>query len=512
MKKFCFLLIMILLFGALVACGEKTPTETTGDTEPIKTVTTTPTTTLTKAPESTVITTPETTAETEPDDGVLRVVLSSDIHCTNLQQWYSTDYRARMQLWVNAVLKEHEETPIDLLIINGDISLDYWISGGSVVTYGKDKATAKLFINKYLSQLPEEIPVFILPGNHEQYSNEDWLALTGNNRQGYMYVGNTLFVCLDTFGGELDPDYNHDGVYTGVDVDYVKGLMETYPECDVYLVAHYFDTDKESAAFRKLLKDNDRIKGLFAGHTHKTAVIELGAAYGNKTIAQTGNFAYFKDSAKESFWGFRELVITDTDAYSQYIIAESKATVDGEKMTFERTLRAQVTYYGTAPELPKEPEREDPLLNYNTLYDKIDQSTVDGDEGKKESNRVQLALDNDITTKWCVSPTAADGSVTMTWSMTEAVRVDAYAISTANDALDRNPDAWTIYARNSEDEEWVAISVVTKGNLPKELRTVSDVFVIENPTAYQHYKITITENFNSHSIYQFSELILLQNK
>ena len=85
-------------------------------------------------------------------------------------------------------------------------------------------------------------------------------------------------------------------------------------------------------------------------------------------------------------------------------------------------------------------------------------------------------------------------------------------MSTANDALDRNPDAWTLYARNSESEEWVAISVVTKGNLPKDTQTVSDAFVIENPAEYQHYKLTVTKNFNSGSLYQFSELILLQNK
>ena len=510
-KKTLLAILLASLFVfclILTACGGgaavTTPADTEGDMTPADTEAVT-------APTTTAVTS-TTAPEPEPQNDELRVIISSDIHCTNLQEWYNVRFRNRMQHWVDTILKEHAENPIDLLIINGDISLDYWINGGSVLTYGEDRATAKIFINNYLSQLPEEIPVYVLPGNHEQYSNEDWLALTGNNRQGYMFVGGKLFICLDNFAGELDPTYNHDGVYTGTDVAYVNELMETYPDCDVYLIAHHFDTTKESAAFRKLLKENDRIKGLFSGHTHKTAIIELGAAYGNKTIAQTGNFAYFKDSAKESFWGFRELVITDTDAYSQYIIGESTATVDGSMTTFERTIRAQVTYYGTAPELPTEPEREDPLLNYNTIYDKIDQASIDGDEGMKESNRVQLALDNDITTKWCVSPTASDKSVTMTWKMTEAVRVDAYAISTANDALDRNPDAWTLYARNSEDEEWVAISVVTQGNLPKELRTVSDVFVIENPTAYQYYKLTVTKNFNSGSMYQFSELILLQNK
>ena len=96
--------------------------------------------------------------------------------------------------------------------------------------------------------------------------------------------------------------------------------------------------------------------------------------------------------------------------------------------------------------------------------------------------------------------------------MTEQVAIDAYAISTANDALDRNPKSWTLYARNDESEEWQIVSAVTDGKLPQELRTVSDVFVIDEPKAYQYYKLTLTDNFNNRDLYQFSEFILLQKK
>ena len=492
LKLFGILISLILLVLAAASCS--------GDPDTTGAVTTEKPTVTTPA-----LTTPAKTEDTTPEDKELRVLISSDIHCTTLQTWYGTSYRKRMQHWVDTVLKEHQEKPFDLVVINGDISLDYWINGGSVIS--RDLSTSKIFIDDYLSQLPEELPVFVIPGNHEQYSDEDWFEITGNHRKGYLEVGGTLFVFLDNFSGNLDPTVHHDGVYTRTDVAFIEEAMAAHPDSDVYLIAHHFNTDSEGVAFRKLLKENDRIKGLFAGHTHKTAIIELGAAWGNKTIAQTGNFAYFKDSAKESFWGFRELVITDTDAYSQYIIAESEAIVDGVKTKFERTLRAQVTYYGSAPTLPEEP---DPLAGYVNLFDKIDQSSVDGDEGMKETNRVQLALDNKADTKWCVKPTAADGSVTMTWRMTEPVRIDCYAISTANDAADRNPDAWTLYAKESEDGEWIAISSVTNASLPKDRFTVSQIFEIEDAKAYQYYKLTVTESLNNRSMYQFGELILLE--
>ena len=444
----------------------------------------------------------EVSGDTELRD--LRVLLSSDIHCTDLLEWYNVDFRTRMQHWVDTVLTEHAAQPIDLLVINGDISLDYWINGGSVLTKGE--GTAQIFINEYLTQLPDEIPVYIMAGNHEQYSDEDWFALTGNHRQGHMAVGGRLFIFLDTFAGNLDPDHNHDGVYTKADVAYITSLMEKYADMDVYLVAHYFDTNAESAEFKKLVKENDRIKALFAGHTHQSGVIQLDSAWGNKTIAQTGNFAYFKDSAKLSFWGYRELVITEENAYSQYIIAESEATVDGVAKKFARTILNQECYYGVAPELP---ESDDPLAKYKTLYDKIDRSSIDGDPGVKESNRIQHVFDEQITTKWCVKPTSADKSVTVTWSMTEAVQIDAYAFSTANDHLTRNPKNWVLYGSNEQGGEWTVLSSVTDAELPNEIQTVSGVFTVENPGSYKYYKLTVTENCGN-DYYQFSELFLLQ--
>lgn len=505
-KKVKTALMLMLACAALFSgCSTVAPATTTPATEPDGSAIST------ANPETTPAqTVPTATGKETVDPSVLsdlRVLVSSDVHCTDLQEWYGVKYRDRMQGWVDSVLKEHKEDPFDLVVINGDISLDYWINGGSVISKGK--GTASIFVDEYLSQLPEDLPVFIIPGNHEQYSDEDWLEITGNHREGYMVLGGRLFIFLDNFAGGLDPKHHHDGIYTKTDVGYIQELMDKYPEMDVYLFAHYFDTSKEGDEFRSLLKNNDRIKGLFAGHTHKTAIMELGESYGGKTIAQTGNFAYYKDSAKESFWGFRELVISEKDSYSQYIIAESEAIIDGVRKKFERTIRAQVCYYGTAPELPTE---ADPLAGYVKLYDKVDQSSIDGDVGMKDSNRVQLMLDGQVNTKWCVRPTSADGSVTVTWTMTEKVRVDAYALSTANDHPDRNPDAWTIWGRNSEDEEWQVISKVTKGNLPKELFTVSDVFKVENPQEYKYYKMTLTENFNNRDLYQFSELILLQNK
>ena len=263
-----------------------------------------------------------------------------------------------MQHWVDSVLKEHRENPIDLLIINGDISLDYWTSGGSVIKY--NESTSKIFVDDYVSQLPDDLPVFILPGNHEQYSDADWFMITGNHRSGHMEIDGNLFIFLDTYNGDLDPTTHHDGVYSSVDVDSITSLMEEYPNDDVYLIAHHFQTNAESPAFKKLVKENDRIKGLFSGHTHDASLIKLGKGWGNKILAQTGNFSRYAGDYAESFWGSRELIIANDSAYSQYIIVESEAIIDGVETNYKRTILEQACYYGTAPELPAD---SNPLTN-----------------------------------------------------------------------------------------------------------------------------------------------------
>lgn len=456
--------------------------------------------------ETSVAKTTSTSVMKPTDDGKLRVWIGSDVHCTNLLEWYGWDYRDRMQHWVDSLLAEHARDPFDLVVINGDISLDFWASGGSVINHGE--GTSKIFINEYLSQLPEDLPVFVMPGNHEQYTDEQWVALTGNHRQGSMVIGDVLFLFMDNFASELNPNYHHDGIYTKTDVDYVEKMMNKHPDKDVYIITHYIDPDKESIAFKKLVADSDRIKGMFAGHTHQSKVIQLGVGWGNKTIAQTGNFAYFKDSASESFWGFRELVISKEAAYSQYIIVESIATVDGRERHFKRTARNIVGYYGETPTL--ETNEVDPLKGYTKLYSKIDKSSVKGDAGVSSAESVEKIFDENEGTKWCVRSQSSNGSIAVEWAMTESVQLDAYAFTTANDRPERNPDAWTLYGKNDLNGQWTTISAVTAGNLPYDSHTTSTPYTIEKPTKYRYYKLVITENLSDKSTYQFSELILLK--
>lgn len=280
----------------------------------------------------------------EADASEYRVLLASDIHCTHLAEWYGVSNEERMQAWVDAVLDEHARQQIDLLLLLGDYSLDHWEYGGGGSWLNENKSTTEQFFRDYVSQLPEEIEIFSIAGNHEQFGDEKWFEITGNHRTGSVLLGDNLFIMLDTFGANLDPSVHSDGTYQPADVEFIRQQMEQYPYAKVYLCAHYFDVNAESYEFQDVLFEN-RVMGLFMGHTHLNTV-ENYVWFGLKPLAQTGNFSYTNgDSLKDSFWGFRDLVITSDGAESNYIVAASEAVVNGERLVVKRHFSENVKFY-----------------------------------------------------------------------------------------------------------------------------------------------------------------------
>ena len=286
----------------------------------------------------------------------LHVVFSSDIHYSDQIRSYGVKMDDRMQHWVDSILAEHKKEPIDLLVVNGDISQDHWNhpqwapETGNCVRCGMESTIPNL-IDRYINVLRQYFPVFVMSGNHEQYTDAEWKELVGNKCQDSMIIGNTLFLFLNNFKVDTPPTVCSCGSYTATDVAYIYEMLEKHPNYDVYLVAHYFDTAAKDgevlieSALQELLVGNERIKGLFAGHTHGSRVQNLGSEWGNKTIAQTGNFSFnFPSSTTDlPFWGFRELIVTSDTVYSQYISVDGIAN-DANTASYTRTISDSVWY------------------------------------------------------------------------------------------------------------------------------------------------------------------------
>lgn len=274
--------------------------------------------------------------------GNYRVLLTSDIHCTDLETWYGVSDEDRLQHWLEEVLAEHARHPFDLILINGDISLDYH---AEKTPFEKGYSTSYVFMKMFASRLPAGVPVLVTAGNHEQFPEETWQKITGNSRQCHAVLGNHTFIMLDGFREALKTTYDSTDEYSPMDVAYIKSLMERYSENHVWLISHFFDMDLESGEFRELVAKDRRIKGLFMGHTHEHQLIPLGPEYGNKVIAQTGNFSYtMSGAANGGFWGFRDLIIEDKKATSSYIMVDSDVILEEGPVHFGRWVNETVEY------------------------------------------------------------------------------------------------------------------------------------------------------------------------
>ena len=265
-----------------------------------------------------------------------RVLITSDIHCTDLETWYGVSDESRMEHWLREIHREHQQQPLDLILIPGDISLDYH---NNLTPFDKGYSTAYLFMKMYASRLPEGVPVLVGAGNHEQFPEETWQKITGNPRQCHGVVGNHTFVMLDGFREALLPTYDSTDVYSPMDVSYIRELLDRYPDNHMWLLSHWFEMGEESKEFRRLVAEEPRIKGLFMGHSHEHQRIPLGPELGNKVIAQTGNFSYTMSGAETGgFWGFRDLCISENKAVSRYIMVDSDVVLDGRNVHFDRQI------------------------------------------------------------------------------------------------------------------------------------------------------------------------------
>lgn len=323
-RKFVRILSLILTLSLLtlfVSCNTDDPSKDPNQTEGF---------TIYESGEGDTVPPTQDGGNKEPDksqDGRLRVLLVSDVHFTHARGYFDRTPEERAQKLINDILAEHEKSPIDLIVFVGDLSLDHWATNGTWTT--SKISDTKQFVDDYVSQLPDSIPVFVLPGNHEQYNNMQWKLITGHDRQTSYAVEGNLFIMLDNFRETLEPNYkDYSAPDSVVDTAYIKQQMALYPDHNVWLISHYFHLPIQTDEFKQILCD-DRVKGLFQGHTHLNTFETLKPEYGSKIVATCGSYAepggtmQTEEDLQEKFWGFRELNITPQAATSYYIVTET---------------------------------------------------------------------------------------------------------------------------------------------------------------------------------------------
>lgn len=255
----------------------------------------------------------------------MKVLFLSDTHLCHIA-WYGMDSRSRMEKLVADLCDEYSREPYKAIFMLGDYSLDYWECGPLYGSYsnGGVSNTAS-FLRDYVSRFP--CPAYFIPGNHEQYTHEDWEHITGSKRSFSVTLGDTVFIMLDNFGENLNaPEHNH-GTYSYSDTAFIRGVKEQNPGKKIFLCAHDFALASERDEFKRMVCETPEIIAMFAGHMHKSGIIPAGDEYGGKFLCRTGNYSYSSmPNPADSMWGWRELVICGNKITTAYVVPGS--TVD----------------------------------------------------------------------------------------------------------------------------------------------------------------------------------------
>ncbi len=260
------------------------------------------------------------------------IILASDIHLCHCD-WLGVPPERRVQRFIDDIKREYERQPFEALLLLGDYSLDHWKwqIKGSYITDGK--SYTKIFVDEYLSQLKAlPIEIKMLAGNHEQYGDELWYALTGCHREDIYVTGDWLFILMDTYKAKLDPTEHSDGTYTGADMKFIRSAMEKYPDKRVIICSHYVEPWKDCEEFIDLLRNDGRVVCLFGGHIHRSEIWGM-EEYGAKPVFSCGHYADAGvKPATDCMWGYRRLVLNDDYIESCYVTPQNEIFIDGERI------------------------------------------------------------------------------------------------------------------------------------------------------------------------------------
>lgn len=148
-----------------------------------------------------------------------------------------------------------------------------------------------------------------------------------------------------------------------------------------------------------------------------------------------------------------------------------------------------------------------------TAYSKFSWSTQIG-----SAEGGPMVLDKRTDTKWLtknVDPDGRTGWLQFQFLGKGAYAINGYAITSANDAPERDPKDWTLQGSH-DGETWVVLDTRVgefwKISDADQQRFVRHEFQFDNAVAYSYYKLDVTANNGSTNLMGFSEFELLERE
>ncbi|WP_462154187.1 discoidin domain-containing protein [Pseudoalteromonas piscicida] len=129
-----------------------------------------------------------------------------------------------------------------------------------------------------------------------------------------------------------------------------------------------------------------------------------------------------------------------------------------------------------------------------------------------EAENQDKAFDNDPTTKWLdhndwQGPPTVEAPSWVQVDFNEAVAVNQLAITSANDAPERDPENFALFGSNDNGVTWQRLSNWVGESF--EARGERQSFAVANQLPYQSYRLEITKNKNNDGLMQLAEIELI---
>lgn len=245
----------------------------------------------------------------------MNFIAISDIHAGYDTVGYpskSLESPDRLLNMVNFLNTFIDNNVVDFVLVLGDLTSDN--AGSNEYNYLKD-------ITKYFAKIKR--PVYVLPGNHDAYSNNEFKNIFGYDRQYTIQYDDTIFIMLDNFR-DLSNITESGSVYTGIDMVFLQEQINKFKDKNIVLCSHYFDINNESD-LSTLISNNDNIITLIQGHSHKANISD----FNTKKIINIGNFSYPMDMlniTEQDLWGFSYIYTKNNGLHYKHCIPPFKYT------------------------------------------------------------------------------------------------------------------------------------------------------------------------------------------
>lgn len=191
--------------------------------------------------------------------------------------------REKIEKVYEAIVREHGISPLDAVLVLGDLSIDDYSFRNLPLNY------CKKFKEDCMDRLP--CPAYAIPGNHDSYPTEIWQEVFGYGRQFSVEVDDAVFLMMDVFADV--PANSASGSHSTLfDEAFLRNALEAYKGKKIFLCAHHVSENLFTDETKRLIRESEDVVCLFRGHIHKNAVYDLGEDFGHKTLIDIGGYAY----------------------------------------------------------------------------------------------------------------------------------------------------------------------------------------------------------------------------